>query len=251
MNQIESLSGALLTSLAAAMAALFVALPKMLAFVGVLLIGWFLASLIAKAVAAVLRSVRFDQLAERAGLSGFVENLGVDSDASGWIAALAKWFIRLIALVVAFDALGLPAVSQVLRELLLWLPNLIVAMVVLVIAGLAAGALSNLVRAATAQAGFSNPEMLAKVTAMAVWVFAVVIAVNQIGVAATLVNTLWMGTVGAVSLAVGLSFGLGGREVAGQLVKQWKDSAEAAKPKIERATEIVKSDVQRSEKTMT
>lgn len=163
--------------------------------------------MIAKAVAALLRSVKFDHLADRAGLSGFMQNLGVEHDASGMIASIAKWFIRLIALVVAFDALGLPAVPQVLRELLLWFPNLMVAMVVLVIAGLAASALSKLVRAATAQAGFSNPEVLAKVTAVAVWVFAVVIAVNQIGVAATLVNALWMGAVGAVALALGLSFG--------------------------------------------
>jgi hypothetical protein len=70
--------------------------------------------------------------------------------------------VRLIVLVVAFDALGLPAMSDVLRRLLLWLPNLVVAMVVLVLAGLLANMLGNLVRGATAQGGFSNPDVLAK-----------------------------------------------------------------------------------------
>ena len=123
-----------------------------------------------------------------------MQKMGVDSDASGLITNIAKWFIRLIALVVAFDALGLPAVSDVLRQLLWWLPNLAVAMVVLVlvvaVAGLVANALSKLVRGATAQAGFSNPDTLASVVRVAVWAFAIVIAVNQIGVATTLVNNV-------------------------------------------------------------
>ena len=91
---------------------------------------------------------------------------------------------------VAFDALGLPAVSDVLRQLLLWLPNVIVALVVLVIGGLATKALSNLVRGATAEAGLSNSDLLAKVAAVVVWTFAIAVAVNQIGTATALVNTL-------------------------------------------------------------
>ncbi len=116
--------------------------------------------------------------------------------------------MRLIVLVVAFDALGLPAVSEVLQQFLLWIPNLVVAVVVLVIAGLAANALSNLVRGATAQAGFDNPDTLATIARVAVWAFGIVVAVNQIGVAQELVNTLFMGFVGALALAAGLGFRL-------------------------------------------
>ena len=97
--------------------------------------------------------MNFNGLATRSGFSGFVRKTGVDTDPSGVIAATAKWFVRLIALIVAFDALGLPAVSQ---GLLLWLPNLVVAMVILVIAGLATKTLTAIVRGATDEAGFSN-----------------------------------------------------------------------------------------------
>ena len=103
---------------------------KILGFAVILFIGWFVASLIAKGVAMLLRTVKFNDLAQRAGMTEFMKKMGVDTDASGLIANIAKWFIRLIVLVVAFDALGLPAVSDVLRQLLLWLPNLVVAMVV-------------------------------------------------------------------------------------------------------------------------
>jgi hypothetical protein len=118
--------------------------------------------------------------------------------------------VRLIVLVV--PGARSAAVSAVLQQFLLWIPNLIVALVILVIAGLAANALGNLVRGSTAQAGFDNPDLLETITRVAVWAFGIVIAVNQIGIAQTLVNTLFMAFVGALALAAGLAFGLGGRE---------------------------------------
>gem|GEM_PF-7040374 len=114
-------------------------------------------------MAALLRTIKFNELAQRSGFTDFVHQVGVKTDADGAIAGVTKWFIRLIVLVVAFDAQGLPAVSDVLRQLPLWLPNLVVALVVLVAGGLAAQALSELVRAATAKAGFSNPGLLATI----------------------------------------------------------------------------------------
>jgi hypothetical protein len=148
---------------------------------------------------------------------------------------VAKWFIRLIALVVAFDTLGLPAVSGVLQQLLLWLPNLVVALVVLVVGGLAAGALSRLVRGATAQAGFANPDTMATVAKVAVMGFAIVVAVNQLGIATTLINTLLIGVVGAFALATGLAFGLGGRDRAAAMLDRAGRQVEAAGPKLSRA----------------
>lgn len=189
-------------------------------------------------VAALLRTVNFDQLAFRSGFGSFVSNMGIDTDPSGLIGLVVKWFIRLIALVVAFDALGLPAVSDVLRQFLLWMPNLVVGLVVLVIGGLAANAMASLVRGATAQAGLGRPDLLANITRVAVWAFAIVVAVNQIGIASTLVNTLFMGFVGALALAAGLAFGLGGRDTAAKIVENWYQRIQRAQPEIERAARV-------------
>jgi small-conductance mechanosensitive channel len=145
----------------------------------------------------------------------------VETDPAGFVADIAKWFIRLIALVVGFDALGLPAVSDVLRQLLLWLPNLAVAIAVLILGGLAANWLAGLVRGAAAKADLGNPDLLASITRIATWAFAIVAALNQIGIARELVNTLFMATVGALALALGLAFGIGGRETAGEIVRNW------------------------------
>jgi hypothetical protein len=219
-----------MTSLTAALALFLAAIPKVIGFVVILVIGWMIASALAKVVASVLRAVKFNDLAQRAGLSGFVQQMGVHTDAAGFVALVAKWFVRMIVLVSAFDALGLPAVSQVLQQLLLWLPNLIVAIIALVIGGLAANALARLVRGATAEAGLGNPDLLASIARIAVWAFAIVVAVNQIGIATTLINTLFMAVVGAMALAFGLAFGLGGRETAAAIVRNWYDSGQKALP---------------------
>ena len=232
---VTSWADALLTSLASALAILFSAIPRILGFLVILIIGWLIASAIAAAVAAILRAVHFNDVARRSGFSGFVEKMGFKRDASSFLADIVKWFVRLIVLITAFDALGLPAISQVLQELLLWLPNLVVALVILVIAGLAANALAGLVRGATAEAGLGNPDLLATIARVAVWAFAIVIAINQVGIATTLVNTLFMGFVGALALALGLAFGLGGRETAGQLVASWYRKGEQEAPKLAQA----------------
>jgi Conserved TM helix len=230
-------SEAMLSSVATALAGLFAAIPKIIAFAAILIIGWIIAALIARAVAAVLRRVRFNELSTQSGFTGFVQNMGLDTDASGAIALTAKWFIRLIALVVAFDALGLPAVSDVLRQLLMWIPNLVVGIVVLVIGGLAANALGKLVRGATAQAELGSPDLFAKIAKVMVWAFAIMIAVNQIGVAETLVNTLFTAVVGAAALALGLAFGLGGRETAAEILRRWYPSSSDVQARLDEAAE--------------
>jgi hypothetical protein len=235
---------ALRASLAGALNTFLSAIPRIIGFAVVLIVGWIISSLLARGVAALLHAVNFNELARRSGFADFVQKMGVRNDSSGVIANIVKWFVRLIALVVAFDTLGLPAVSNVLQQLLLWLPNLVVALVVLVIGGLAANALSQLVRGSTAQAGFSNPELLATVAKVAVWGFAIVVAVNQLGIATTLINTLLIGLVGAFSIAFGLAFGLGGRDRAAQILDTMAQNAQQAGPRLERAAQAATRGVQ-------
>ncbi len=229
---------AMLTSLAGALALMFAAIPKIIGFALILFVGWLLASLAYRAIVTLLRSARFDSFSNHIGLSDLIARMGVRRDASGFVAELFKWFIRLVAIVVAFDALGLPAISEVVQRLLLWLPNLVVALAVLVIGGIAANAAANFVRGTTSKAGFTNPELVGKVARIAVWVFAIMVAVNQIGIADTLVNTLFTAFVGAAALAAGLAFGLGGRDTAAQIWRNAYDRARVNALNLERATDI-------------
>ncbi len=207
-------------SLYGILAMLIRGLGKLIIFLVIILIGWFISSILAKVVVAVLRKVKINELAERLGVGGFVRGTG-ERDMAQLIGDILKWIIRVVVLVVAFAALGIPAFSVVLSQLLLWLPNLAVAIVVLIVGGLAAKGLGDLVRGATAEAGFQNPDVIANVARGAVWAFAIIIAVNQVGIASTLVNTLFMGFVAALALAAGLSFGIGGQKLAGELLEKW------------------------------
>jgi hypothetical protein len=115
----------------------------------------------------------------------------------------------------------------------------VVALVVLVIGGIVASSAAGVVRASTAEAGISNPSRLATIAKAAVWALTIVIAINQVGIAATLVNTLFTAIVGAAALALGLSFGLGGRDTARQIVDRWYRRGREAEPIIERAQSTV------------
>ena len=236
----QSFGDTLVASTRDAFSMILSAIPRILGFIIVIAIGWFLSSLLAKAVTGLLRAIKFDDVMRKSGIGDFMNKMGTGLDAAGIVAGVVKWIVRIIVLLVAFDVLGLPAASDVMRQLLLWLPNLVVAMVVLFVGGIAARAAGNVVRGATAEGGFSNPETLSNVARTAVWVFAIVIAVNQLGIATNLITTLFTAVVGAAALATGLAFGLGGRELAARTLENWYDHAQDAKPNARRAAPAAK-----------
>jgi hypothetical protein len=221
-----SFTETLMASFRDAFSMILSAIPRILGFIVVVAIGWFVSSILARAVMGLLKAIRFDELMQKSGLSDFTNKMGTGTDSAGIVAGLVKWLVRIVVLLVAFGVLGLPAVADVMRQLLLWLPNLVVAIFVLFIGGIAARALGNVVRGATAESGFSNPETLANVTRTTVWAFAIVVAINQLGIATNLINTLFTGFVGALAVALGLAFGLGGRDLASRTLENWYDQAQ-------------------------
>jgi len=122
-----SFTETLIESFREAFAMVLGAIPRILAFIIIVAIGWFVSSLLAKGVTGLLRVIRFDELMQRSGLADFMNKMGTGIDSVGIVAGIVKWIVRVVVLLVAFDALGLPAVSDVMRQLLLWLPNLVVA----------------------------------------------------------------------------------------------------------------------------
>lgn len=235
MQHITNWSEALLASLTGAASMFFAAVPRIIGFAVILIAGWIIASLVEKGVVAVLRALRFNVLAERSGMAGFIHKSNMKGDAAGTMGLIVRWFVRLIALVVAFDALGLTAISTILHQLLMWLPNLVVALVVLGIGGLAANALAKLVQGAATEGGMGRPDFLANVARYAVWAFTVMVAINQLGIATSLINILLMASAGAVALALGLSFGLGGRDTAAVIVRRWYERGQANAAQIRSA----------------
>jgi small-conductance mechanosensitive channel len=221
-GQVQGWGDAFMSSLANAVTVLLAAIPRIIGFFLILIIGWFLASALAKGTAALLRAVRFDDVARRARFDELSRRLGTEASASGFIAGVIKWIIRIVTLMVAFEALGLTQIGQLFESLLLWIPNLIVSLAVLLLAGLATQPIGNLVHGAASEADFGNPDALARAAQTGVWVFAAIVALTQLGIADNLIYALFYGFVAAVALA----FGLGGRETAGRIVDRWHRAAQ-------------------------
>ena len=229
---------AVMLSITAALVTFLSFLPAIIGAIIILVVGWILADFVGRIVTAFLSKIGFERAAQRTGISGFVSRTGVrDARVSRLIGELAKWFIRLIFLEAAAEAVHLTAVTQVLNQIVLFIPNLIVAVVVLMVGALIARFVGDMVRGGASEMGFTNPNLVATVARVAIMVFAVIVAVNQIGVAAALVNTLFMGIVFAVALAAGLAFGLGGRDTASQMWQTWYARGREMAPRMEAAAE--------------
>jgi hypothetical protein len=203
------------------------AIPQVIGALLIVIIGWIIAGFLARLITAGLRRTSVDRLfAEHAGPVYGKQSAAFEPSVIA--GEIVKWIVRLVFLVAAANVLGMPQVSQLLNEVLLWIPNLIVAAIILLVAPLLGRFVRGLIEVGAGQMGFTNGRLLGRIAEIAIIAFAVVIAIDQIGIAADLVNTLFVGLVGALALAFGLAFGLGGREVASQLTQSWYEASKGA-----------------------
>ncbi len=235
---------AVLTSLTAALALVFSFVPKFLGFLVILLIGWLVATAISKAVIFLLRKVGFDRLADRIGLARMGQQAGISLDAAGILGKLVYWFLFLIFLVPAVNALGLTTVSDLLGRVIGYLPNVFVAILVLLLGTFAATIAADVVRGAMGNAKMGNPSLFANIARYAILGFVALIALEQLGIAPALLNILFTAVVGAAALAAALAFGLGGQEMARKYLARTESAASQA------ATQIQQNGTQTSAQTL-
>jgi len=212
----------------------FLLLPALLGAIILLVVGWILSGLVARLVGTLLKRIGFETMAQRTGVTGFITMTGArDASASRIIAELVKWLIRLIFIEMAAEALHISAITTLINSIVFFIPSLIVALVVVMVGFLIASFVGNVVRGSAAEMGFRNPNLLAGAARAVIIGLAVLMALSQIGIAATLVNALFIAFVGALALALGLAFGLGGREVASQMWQQWYATGRGAATRLE------------------
>ena len=212
----------------ALVAAFLVAIPSIVGALVLLVLGWIVAGIVGGLVTRLLRKVGLDQLATKAGISAFLQRARMKLDAAGLVGGIVTWYVRLIFVVMAANAVGITAVSSVLSQIIAFIPNLLVALLILGAFAWLAGVTRNLVTGATESAGVQNSGALSTLAYATVLGFGIVAAASQIGVAATLINILFTGVVAAVALAFALAFGLGGREEAAQVLRDWRGQATSA-----------------------
>lgn len=188
-------------------------LPNILAALSILFVGWIIARVFKAGVGRVLRTIKFPMLAERAGIDGFLKTGGVKLTSTDLLAVLVYWLVMLIVLVTAVNALRLEMASQLLNQIMLYIPNIIVAVIVLVVGLYAANFVAGLVRTTAANAGIAEAEIIAALARYALIIFTFAIALNQLRIGEDIVANGFLILFGAACLAGALAVGLGSREV--------------------------------------
>jgi len=218
---VTDLPTALLTGLAAGLATLISAIPSILGALLILLLGWIITGALAGALARALRALRVNAAADRAGVTGVLQRAQIRSDVAGVIAGVVKWYLRLIVVLMAADAVKLTAVSTIVNQILAFVPNLLVAVFILA----AFSWLASLARNVVSGTAMPNAKTMGMLAYVATLGFGVIAAATQIGIAAPLVELLFAGIVFGLALAFGLAFGLGGRDEAAQMWRGLRSSA--------------------------
>lgn len=193
-------------------------LPNLLGAVIVLVIGWLLAILLEKLLNRVLKLVGLQKLFEIVRIESIVKKAKFQTDTVGIISALVKWVILVITFLTAADVLGLNQVADFFAMILGFVPNVIAAAAIILIGAVLAHFLSDVVRGSAEAGSLAYSSFLAKLTSVAIWVFAILAALVQLGIAHDLIRTLFTGVVALLALAGGLAFGLGGQEAAKRLI---------------------------------
>jgi len=195
--------------------------PNLVIAIVILVLGWLVGALIGRAIWQVFKSLKVDDALRQAGFESFMHRGGVNLDSGAFVGGLVKWFVVVIFLIAALDVLGLTQVNFFLQDVVLgYLPHVLAAALVLLVAGVIGDVTGRVVVTAAKTAGVDSAHFVGAVAKWAIWVFAILVALSQLGIAAAFSQTLFTGVVIAVSLALGLSFGLGGQEAASRFIER-------------------------------
>jgi hypothetical protein len=192
--------------------------PNLIVAILIVIIGWAIGALLGRVIAQLVKSLKLDEALKRTGVDEFLAHGGVSLNSGAFLGGLVKWFILLVFLIAALDVLRLTQVTAFLSGILNFIPQVVVAVLILLAAGIIGDLLKRIVISAARTAGSRSAGFLGSLTQWAIWIFGILVARSQLGIAAVLIQTLFTGFVVAFSLALGLSFGLGGQEAASRVV---------------------------------
>ena len=211
-------------SLQSLWASFAVFVPRFLFAVIIFILGWFIGWVVGRAVEQVISALKVDKALESAGANKVMQRSGIHLNTGAFIGGVVKWFIIVVFLVASLDILQLTAVTSFLtNDVLGYLPNVIVAALILIIATVVADFMGKVVMASAKAGSIRSANFLGTLTRYAIWIFAFIIALGELGIAAAYMQILFTGLVAMLAIAGGLAFGLGGKEAAARSIEHLRD----------------------------
>lgn len=223
MNGVQTLGEAITLSLINLSDRVIGYFPTLLGAILVFLAGWIVAVAFGKVIEKAIKTARIDKAIEKVGFNKKMSDIGLKYEVSEFIGGLVKWFLILVFLMAATDILKLSQVTIFLNSIIFYIPNVAVAVVILAVVFLVGNFVYNVVKGSTRAAGVMSATLLATISKWSIIIFGIFAALIQLGVASSLVSTIFIGIVAMLSLAGGLAFGLGGREEAAMVLKKLRE----------------------------
>jgi len=197
-------------------------LGQLLLAVILFIIFWTIGVSLEKLISEGIKALKIDLLLSKLGMSKVLERAGTNLNTGKFLGALVKWFLIIAGLLVASNVLGLGQVSSFLGSILLYIPNIIVAAVILIAGVIVADFIAKVVASSISAARLKSAPFVSSIARWAILIFAFIAALDQLQIAQTFINTLYIGLVAMISIAGGLAFGLGGKEHASELIAKLK-----------------------------
>lgn len=198
-------------------------LPSLIGALIIFVVGLIVAAVLERIVERLVYYLKIDTLLRKLGLEQVMNRANMKLDAGHFLGKLVYWFFTVAFLLAASDILGFFTLSNFLRDVLTYVPNVLVAVLILLAALVLANFLRGLVRASVMSANMHHAKGLGSVAWWVVVIFGFLTALVQLGVAVSIINTLITGLIAMMALAGGLAFGLGGKEYAAEMLKAVKD----------------------------
>ena len=196
-------------------------IPRFVFALVIFIVGCIVASFIKKLIVHIIRMIKLDQLLATAGVDVVLRRADMNLDSGKFLGTLVQWFVVIVFLVASLNVLGLAQVNEFFLEVVVnYLPRVIVAVLMLIVGVLVADFMGKVVVGGAKATNVMQANLLGSITRWAIWIFALLVALQQVGIAGQLIQTIFLGLVVAVSLAVGLAFGLGGQEAASRAIER-------------------------------
>lgn len=196
-------------------------LPRLALALLVVVAGWLVAKVMRLAAHKGLRAINFHVLTERAGMDGFLKQGGMETDTTGIFATLVYWLVILAALVIGFNSVGLTYVTDLLREVVLFVPRVIVALLILAFGAYFARFVGSTLTTYCRNVGVQDGELLGRLAQYAIVGFVVLIALDQVHIGGEIIRQTFLIVIAGIVLALALAFGLGGQRWAADLLERW------------------------------
>jgi len=198
-------------------------LSRLIGLLIIIAIGWLIAKAVKALIVKVLQTLKLDSVAESTGVNGFLAKGGIKQTLSEVIGSLIYWLSLLVVAAVAVDFLGLQVIGELLNKIILYVPNIIISIFVLLAGVFIAKLLSAMIQTAAANAGLVRAKLLARIVEIIVMIAAIAIALEQLNIAAELVSLVVKAIIISIAAAAAIAFGLGCKDMAAKALANWLD----------------------------